>query len=70
MWLSTSAVAILDLSPNTSIIAYGHVTISCEFEFRSWRGVLDAKLCDKSLPVTCFVMVLRLPPTIKLTDTI
>ena len=27
------------------ISAYRHQ--SCEFEFRSWRGVLDTTLCDK-----------------------
>ena len=27
--------------------------LSCEFEFHSWRGVLDAKLCDKVLSVAC-----------------
>jgi hypothetical protein len=24
-----------------------HITKSCEFEPRSWRGVLDTLLCDK-----------------------
>jgi hypothetical protein len=24
-----------------------------EFEYRSWRGVFDLTLCDKSLSVTC-----------------
>ena len=28
-----------------AIIAYHH--LSCEFEPRSWRGVLDTTLCDK-----------------------
>jgi hypothetical protein len=26
---------------------------SCEFEPRSWRGVLDTTLCDKVCHVTC-----------------
>ena len=28
-----------------AISAYQH--LSCEFEPRSWRGILDATLCDK-----------------------
>ena len=28
-------------------------TKSCEFEHRSWQGVLDTLLCDKVLSVTC-----------------
>jgi hypothetical protein len=32
-------------SPTCAISAYHHY--SCEFELRSWRGVLDITLCDK-----------------------
>ena len=29
------------------------MVVGCEFEPRSWRGVPDTTLCDKSLSVTC-----------------
>ena len=31
--------------------------VSCKFECRSWRGILDATLCDKSMAVTCDMSV-------------
>jgi hypothetical protein len=47
---------------------------SCEFEPRSWRGVLDTTLCDKVVSdlrqVGGFPWVLRFPPPMKLTTTI
>ena len=47
--------------------------LSCEFEPRSWRGVLDTTLCDKvsDLQQVCgFLRGLWFPPPIKLTATI
>jgi hypothetical protein len=41
---------------NLWIIHYvfmNHFVKSCEFDFGSWRGVLDTTLCDKSLSVNC-----------------
>jgi hypothetical protein len=47
------------------------VNMSCEFEFRSWSGVLDTTLCDTITSdlrqVLGFLLVLRFPPSIKLT---
>jgi len=40
-WSHGSSIVII----NYAISAYKHQ--SCEFEFRSWRGVLDSILCDK-----------------------
>ena len=55
-----------------TISAYHHY--SCEFKPRSWRGVLDTKLCEKFVSelqqVGGFLRVLRFPPPIKLTATI
>jgi hypothetical protein len=55
-----------------AISAYHHY--SCEFKPRSWRGVLDTKLCEKFVSelqqVGGFLRVLRFPPPIKLTATI
>jgi len=54
------------------ISAYHHK--SCEFEPRSWRGVLDTTLCIQFVSdlrqICCFFRVLRFPPPIKLTATI
>ena len=44
-------------------------TESCEFEPRSWRGVLDTTLCDLR-QVGGFLRALRFPPPITLTVTI
>ena len=55
-----------------AISAYYH--LSCEFESRSWRCVLDTTLCDKFVrdlrQFGCFQRVFRFPPPIKLTATI
>jgi hypothetical protein len=55
-----------------AISAYHH--LCCEFESRSWRSVLDTTLCDNFVndlrQVGGFLLVLRFPPTIKLTATI
>ena len=46
--------------------AYHHK--SCEFEPRSWRGVLDTTLCDKfASDLRQVAGFLRFPPSIKLT---
>jgi hypothetical protein len=47
-----------------SLISYKR----CEFESRSWRGVLDTTLCDK----VCLLFAAGrwFPPPIKLTATI
>jgi hypothetical protein len=37
----------------------------CEFEFHSWRGVLDTTLCDKVFQVGGFSRVLRFSQSIK-----
>jgi hypothetical protein len=46
----------------------------CQFEFRSWRGVLVTTLCDKVVSdlrqVGGFLWILRFSPSIKLTATI
>ena len=47
--------------------AYHHYR--CEFETRSWRGVLETTLCDKACQVGDFLRVLRFPTLIKLTFT-
>ena len=49
-----------------TISTYHHY---CEFEPRSWRGILDTTLCDLR-QVAGFLWVLRFPPPIKLTATI
>ena len=36
---------VVGFTTTCAIIAYHH--LSCEFEPRSWRGVLDTTLCDK-----------------------
>jgi hypothetical protein len=46
-------------------VAYHHY--SCEFKPRSWRGVLDATLCDKVCHSLATDRVLRFPPPIKQT---
>jgi hypothetical protein len=53
--------------PITDVIsAYYHY--SCEFESRSWRGVLDTTLCDKVCQqLATGRWFLRFPPPIKLT---
>jgi hypothetical protein len=55
-----------------AISAYHHQR--CEFESRSWRGVLDTTLCDECVSdlrqVGGFLRVLRFPPPIKLIATI
>ena len=42
---------VVGFTTTCAIGAYRH--LRCEFEPRSWRGVLDTKLGDKSLSVTC-----------------
>jgi len=42
---------VVGFTTTCAIGAYHH--LRCEFEPRSWRGVLDTKLGDKSLSVTC-----------------
>ena len=46
-------------------------TISCEFKFRSCRGLINTTLCDKFVSnlqqVSGFLQVLQFPPPIKLT---
>ena len=53
-----------------AISVYHH--LRCEFESRSFRGVLDTTLCDKvcDRQVGGFLRVLRFPPPIKLAATI
>ena len=57
-----------------AISAYHHQ--SCEFESRSWQGVLDTTLyCLKKFvsdlrQVSGFLWILQCPPPIKLTTTI
>jgi hypothetical protein len=41
---------VVGFTTTCAVSAYHHQ--SCEFEPRSWRGVLDTTLCDKVL-VTC-----------------
>jgi hypothetical protein len=41
---------IIGFTTTCAIMAYRHK--GCEFEPRSWRGVLYTTLCDKSLLVT------------------
>ena len=36
---------VVGFTTTSAIIAYHHY--SCEFEPRSWQGVLDTTLCDK-----------------------
>ena len=36
---------VVGFTTTCAISAYHH--LSCEFETRSWRGVLDTTLCDK-----------------------
>jgi len=36
---------VVEFTPTYVISAYHHKT--CEFESRSWRGVLETILCDK-----------------------
>jgi hypothetical protein len=36
---------VIGFTTTYTISAYHH--LSCEFEPRSWRGVLDTTLCDK-----------------------
>ena len=36
---------VVGFTTTCAISAYHH--LSCEFEPRSWRGVLDTALCDK-----------------------
>ena len=38
-------VVIAGFTTIYAIVAYNH--LRCEFEYRSWRDVLDATLCDK-----------------------
>ena len=56
----------------SAISVYYHK--SCKLESRSWQGVLNITSCDKGcrwvVSVWCFLMVLRFPPSIKLTTTI
>ena len=42
---------VVGLTTTYSISAYHHQ--SCEFELRSWWGVLDTTLCDRFFSVTC-----------------
>jgi hypothetical protein len=42
---------VVGFATTYAIRAYHHK--HCEFESRSWRGVLDTTLCDKNLSVTC-----------------
>ena len=55
-----------------AISVYHH--LCCEFESRSWQGVLDTTLCDNFVndlrQVGGFLLVFRFPPPIKLTATI
>jgi hypothetical protein len=53
-----------------AIRAYHHT--SCEYEYRSWWGVLDTTLCDKvtGYKMAVFSGYTVLFPTIKLIDTI
>jgi hypothetical protein len=60
---------MVDGFTTTNVIsAYHHW--SCEFDSRSWRGVLDTTLCDKVCQwlATCwwFSPVLLFPPPVKL----
>jgi hypothetical protein len=41
----TGSVVVVGFTTTCAISAYHHY--SCEFESRSWRGVLDTSLCDK-----------------------
>ena len=57
---------VVGFTTTCAISAYRHS--SCEFESRSWRGVLDTTFCDQ----VCqrFAVDLWFPPPIKLTVTI
>ena len=63
---------VVGFTTTSVIIAYHHE--SCEFEPRSWRGVLYKTLRDKVCQwlrqVGGFLGIPRCPPPIKLTDTI
>jgi hypothetical protein len=41
---------VVGFTTTCAICTYHHC---CEFESRSWRGVLDTTLCDKNVSVTC-----------------
>jgi len=62
---------IIGFTTTYPISAYHH--LSCKFEPRSQRGVLDTTFCDKFVSdlwqVGGFLWVLRFPPPIKLTAT-
>jgi hypothetical protein len=63
---------VVGITTSCAISANHHQ--SCEFESRSWRGVLDTTLCDKFAgdlrQVGGFLRVLRFPSPINLTATI
>ena len=60
---------VVGFTTTCAISAYHH--LSCEFEPRSWRGVVDTTLCDKVCQWVATGLVsprmLRFPPPIKLT---
>ena len=41
---------VVGFTTTCAISAYHH--LSCEFESRSWRDLVDTTLCDKSLSIT------------------
>jgi hypothetical protein len=55
---------VVEYKTTCAVSAYHHY--SCEFESRSWRGVLDTTICDKVCQwlVTglWFLWILRFPP--------
>ena len=60
---------IVGFTSTYAISTYHH--LKCEFEYRSWRGVLDITYCDKGSQRRAadlwFSRVLRFPPPINLT---
>jgi hypothetical protein len=62
----------LMLTNTVSTLPMPNFPLSCEFEPRSWLGVLDTALCDKvcQWQIGGFLRVLRFPPPTQLTATI
>jgi hypothetical protein len=59
---------VVGFTTTYAISTYHHK--SCEFEPRSWRGVLDTILYDKVWQVGGFLQIHWFPPPLKLTATI
>ena len=56
--LCNKMIEIIDIlyGRNRTVVGFTPL-VSCKFESRSWRGVLDATLCDKSMEVACDLSV-------------